>query len=135
MLDRDRQFVMADIPGLIEGAGQGLGLGHDFLRHIQRAKILLHLIEPAPGDGIDPWKTYQTIRKELTDFDPLLGEKPEIVAITKADLPESEYVRCRFQEKLGQNVHLISGVTGFGLNQLTRDLAALSSEPGTLTIK
>ena len=127
VVDRDRQFVMADIPGLIEGASQGLGLGHDFLRHIQRAKILLHLVEPLPGDGIDPWDTYQTIRKELTDFDLELGHRPEIVAITKADLPEGEEVRRRFQEKLGQNVHLISGVTGFGLNQLVRELISLTN--------
>ena len=127
VVDRDQQFVMADIPGLIEGASQGLGLGHDFLRHIQRAKILLHLVEPLPGDGIDPWDTYQTIRKELTDFDLELGHRPEIVAITKADLPEGEEVRRRFQEKLGQNVHLISGVTGFGLNQLVRELISLTN--------
>jgi len=126
MVDRDRQFIMADIPGLIEGASRGLGLGHDFLRHIQRAKILLHLVEPTPGDGIDPWDTYLTIRKELTDFDPALGQKPEIVAITKADLPEGEEIRQRFQEKLGQKVHLISGVTGFGLDQLIRELTAMT---------
>ncbi len=126
-VDRDRQFVMADIPGLIEGASRGLGLGHDFLRHIQRAKILLHLVEPAPGDETSPWETYQAIRKELTDFDPELGKKPELVAITKADLPEAEEVRKLFQEKLGPTVYLISGVTGLGLDQLIRDLFVMIS--------
>ena len=125
-VDRERQFVMADIPGLIEGASRGLGLGHDFLRHIQRAKILLHLVEPMPGDGIDPWETYQTIRKELIDFDPELGQKPEIVAVTKADLPEGEEIRQCFQEKLAKNIHLISGITGFGLDRLVRELAAIT---------
>lgn len=121
-VDRERQFVMADIPGLIEGASSGIGLGHDFLRHVQRAKILLHLIEPLPDDGGDPWETYLAIRKELEDFDEELGKKPELIAITKADLSEGEEIRRRFAEKLSQDVFLISAVTGAGIDRLVNTL-------------
>ena len=123
MVDLDRQFVMADIPGLIEGASKGIGLGHDFLRHIQRAGILLHLVEPAPGDGIDPWDSYVSIRHELLEFDPLLGNRPEIVAITKADLPEGEEVRQKFVEKTDAEIFLISSATGQGLDKLVNAIA------------
>ncbi|MDR1963609.1 MAG: GTPase ObgE [Planctomycetaceae bacterium] len=118
-LDPDRSFVMADIPGLIEGASQGIGLGHDFLRHIQRAGILIHLIEPASDDGISPYENYQIIRKELTEFDPLLGERTELIVVTKSDIPEAETVREELSRKLNQNIFLISSATGFGLKPLT----------------
>ncbi len=124
MIDRDRQFVMADIPGLIEGASQGIGLGHDFLRHIQRAGILLHLVEPAPEDGIDPWDSYLAIRNELTQFDPELGERTEITVITKADLPQAAEVRDDFARRLEKEVLLISSATGEGLDRLVRTVAA-----------
>ena len=117
-VDLDHSFLMADIPGLIEGASRGVGLGHDFLRHIQRAGILIHLVEPAPMDGTEPWDNYQTIRRELVAFDPILGKRKEFVVITKADLPESEEVQERFSERLEQNVWLISSATGHGLEQL-----------------
>ncbi len=80
---------MADIPGLIEGAHQGVGLGHDFLRHIMRAGILVHLVEPMPTDGSDPIENYRVIRSELLQYDPALGERPEIVVVSKAELPDS----------------------------------------------
>lgn len=122
-VDLDRSFLMADIPGLIEGASQGIGLGHDFLRHIQRAGILIHLIEPAPMDGTEPWENYLAIRRELVSFDPTLGERREFVVITKADLPEAEAVKQQFSEwlarsGLSQDVWLISSATGSGLKQL-----------------
>ncbi|MDR2117246.1 MAG: GTPase ObgE [Planctomycetaceae bacterium] len=121
-LDLDRSFIMADIPGLIEGASRGTGLGHDFLRHIQRAGILIHLIEPTPEDETTPWENYQTIRKELTEFDPILGERFEIVVITKSDIPEAENVQKDFIQKLNRNVFLISSVTGSGLKPLTETI-------------
>lgn len=133
-LDADRSFVMADIPGLIEGAGRGIGLGHDFLKHIQRAGLLIHLIEPLPDDESDPWKNYLTIRKELTDFDPLLGERPEIIVVTKADLPQAEQVRDEFAEKTGQDVYFISAVTGLGLKKLTESIYTLLPKTGRYRI-
>lgn len=122
-VDRDREFVLADIPGLIEGASEGVGLGHDFLRHIQRAGILLHLVEPCPLGDIDPWESYQAIRKELVAFDAALGERVEVVAITKADLPGSAEVRDLFEQRLGKDVLLISPATGEGLDRLVYELA------------
>jgi GTP-binding protein len=114
----DRSFVLADLPGLIEGAHAGAGLGHDFLRHIQRAGILVHLVEPHPYDGTQPLENYQTIRHELEAFDPQLAQRPEIVVVTKADLPGAAEVRQQLAEHLGRNVLLISAATGQGLNQL-----------------
>jgi GTP-binding protein len=119
-IDFDRSFLMADIPGLIEGAHAGAGLGHEFLRHIQRAGILVHLVEPEPTDGTDPIQNYRAIRDELVRYDAQLGARPEILAVTKADLPSAEDVRRRLAEEVGRPVLLISGVTGQGLNDLAR---------------
>ena len=126
-VDYDRTFVMADIPGLIEGAHEGVGLGHEFLRHIQRAGILVHLVEPEPADGTDPIENYHAIRNELLKYDAELGERPEILAVTKADTPTAEEVREKLRETTDGEVYLISAVTGQGLNELvttiTRELA------------
>ena len=92
-IDFDRSFVMADIPGLIEGAHAGIGLGHEFLRHIERAGILVHLIEPAPMDGSDPLANYHAIRNELAMHKQSLEDRPEIVAVTKAELPGAEEIQ------------------------------------------
>ncbi len=113
-----RSFVMADIPGLIEGASAGAGLGHDFLRHIQRAGIIVHLIEPAPLDGSDPIENYRAIRRELEEYDPELGRREELVVITKADLPEAKELAGKFREIFGKEPFVISAVTGEGLNLL-----------------
>jgi GTP-binding protein len=123
-VDLDRSFLMADIPGLIEGASRGIGLGHDFLRHIQRAGILIHLVEPAPMDSTEPWENYQTIRRELVSFDATLGERKEFVVITKADLPEAEEIQKQFSERLSQDVWLISSATGSGLKRLANAIYA-----------
>ncbi len=72
-VDDARSFVLADIPGLIEGASEGIGLGHEFLRHVERAGLLVHLVEPAPVDGTDPIENYQAIRAELADYDAVTG--------------------------------------------------------------
>ncbi len=122
-IDFDRSFIMADIPGLIEGAHAGVGLGHEFLRHIQRAGILVHLVEPEPLDGTDPIANYEAIRQELRKYDPHLCGRPEIVAVTKADLPSAEPVRRQLAEQLGQPVVLLSAVTGQGLNDLVGSVA------------
>jgi GTP-binding protein len=122
-VDADRQFVMADIPGLIEGAHAGVGLGHDFLRHIERAGILVHLVEPAAVDGSDPLANYDTIRAELVQYDSKLGERPEILAVTKAELPGAADVQAALAAHAGKEVLLVSAVTGQGLNQLVRAIA------------
>jgi len=128
-LDYDRSFVMADIPGLIEGAHQGAGLGHAFLRHVQRAGILVHLVVCCPADGTDPVANYRAIRAELESYDPQLGRRPEIPVVTKADLPAAEEIRRRLEESLGRQVLLISAVTGEGLNRLVGQIAQLLHPP------
>lgn len=122
-IDFDRSFIMADIPGLIEGAHAGAGLGHEFLRHVQRAGILVHLVEPEPMDGTDPVANYRAIRREMESFDRRLGERPEILAVTKADLPAAATVRNTLATQLGCEVLLLSAVTGEGLNQLVAQVA------------
>jgi GTPase len=129
-VDAERSFVMADIPGLIEGAHEGVGLGHEFLRHIERAGILIHLVEPEPTDGTEPLTNYRAIRAELELYDAELGQRPEIVLVTKADLPGSAEVRDQLAEAIGREVLLISAVTGQGLNELVGRIAhALQDKP------
>jgi GTP-binding protein len=129
-IDYDRSFIMADIPGLIEGASDGVGLGHEFLRHVERARILVHLVEPAPADGTNPLENYRAIRGELEKYNPALLERPEIVAVTKADLPEAEEIRQQLADELGRSVLLISAVTGQALNDLVAAVAKqLQGEP------
>src|SRR5438309_1411599 len=82
-LGGERVFVLADLPGLIEGAHSGVGLGHEFLRHVERTRVLIHLVEPFPADGGDPLANYQTIRRELELYNPGLALKPEVVALSK----------------------------------------------------
>ncbi len=117
-VDFERSFILADIPGLIEGAHAGAGLGHEFLRHIQRAGILVHLVEPEPLDGTDPVANYRAIRDELVRYDEKLGQRPEILAVTKADLPGAPAARDRLAAESGRPVILTSAVTGLGLNEL-----------------
>jgi GTP-binding protein len=117
-IDGERAFVLADLPGLIEGAHSGVGLGHEFLRHVERTRILVHLVEPLPADGSDPMQNYQIIRRELQLYNPALAEKPEVVALSKAELTGSEAVRTRLERELGRDVLAISAVTGQGLSRL-----------------
>ena len=125
----DHEFVMADIPGLIEGAHSGSGLGHEFLKHVERTKVLVHLVEPAPSDESDPLENYRTIHEELRLYDPTLLERPQIICITKSELAESAAVYEKFAEQLGQPVLRISAVTGQGLPQLVaRILEELTAE-------
>jgi len=127
-LDADRSFVMADVPGLIEGAHLGAGLGHEFLRHLERTRVLVHLVEPQPMDGTDPIENYRAIRNELGQYSVPLTDRPEIVVVTKADLPVAEEVRQQLGHELGTEVLLISAVTGKGLNELRHRIAAALEE-------
>jgi len=94
----NRSFVLADIPGLIEGAAEGAGLGHDFLRHIERTRMLVHVVDISGSEMRDPVEDYQKINDELTKFSPVLGEIPQLVAANKTDLPEAEENLARFKE-------------------------------------
>jgi GTP-binding protein len=117
-IDLDRSMVMADIPGLIEGAHAGAGLGHEFLRHIERTRVLIHLVEPAPVDGTDPVENYKAIRNELEQYGHGLPDRPEIIAISKAELPGAEEASTRLAEATGRDVLTFSSVTGEGLDRL-----------------
>ena len=94
----NRSFVLADIPGLIEGAAEGAGLGHDFLRHIERTRMLVHVVDISGSEMRDPIEDYEKINDELKKFSPLLAEIPQLVAANKTDLPESEENLVRFRE-------------------------------------
>jgi GTP-binding protein len=123
-LSPDRTFVLADLPGLIEGAHLGVGLGHEFLRHVERAGILVHIVEPMPVDESDPVENYHAIRSELVQYDASLGQRVEIIAVSKSELPGSEEVRARLEATIGRKVIAISGVTGHGLNTLLSQIGA-----------
>ncbi len=127
-VDLNRSFVMADIPGLIEGAHLGVGLGHDFLKHIERSGIIVHLVEPTPMDGSDPIENYLALREELVKYKAELGECPEVVVVTKADLPDAANIQQRLSELIQREVLLVSAVTGDGLPKLTSRVVFLLDE-------
>jgi GTP-binding protein len=114
----DSTFVVADIPGLIEGASAGLGLGHEFLRHVERTSLLIHLVEAVPADGSDAVKNYHTIRHELAQYSRALAERPELVVVTKMDVTGALDASTRIARELGREVIPISAVTGQGIPQL-----------------
>ncbi|MFO0879599.1 MAG: GTPase ObgE [Gemmataceae bacterium] len=116
----ERAFVLADLPGLIEGAHEGVGLGHEFLRHVERTLVLIHLVEPFPADGSDPLVNYRTIRHELELYRPELIARPEVTVVSKLELTGAPEVRERLERELGQPVLGISAVTGAGLADLVR---------------
>lgn len=123
-LSGERRLVVADIPGLIEGASEGAGLGHDFLKHIERTSVLVHLVDVMPPDGGDPIANYRAIRKELAAFSDELAHKPEIVAFNKLDLVEEgerEALLRRFRSRLRRTKDqcvALSGATGEGRHEL-----------------
>jgi GTP-binding protein len=124
----DHAFVLADLPGLIEGASANVGLGHEFLRHVERTRVLVHLVEPFPTDGSDPVQNYHTIRNELRLYSPLLTDKPEVVCVSKAELTGADEVQAKLAADLGREVLLISAVTGQGLSAVVGRVAQLLAE-------
>lgn len=121
-------FVMADIPGLIEGAHLGQGLGHEFLRHIERTRVILHVVDASGWDGRDPLADFHAINHELAQYAPELAERPQIVALNKMDLPEANERATTLTnalEVLGHRVFCISAVTGQGVRQMLRATIAL----------
>ena len=126
----DRQLVIADIPGLIEGASEGAGLGHEFLAHVERTRLLVHVVEVAPLDGSDPVENHAVIERELADHDPRLASLPRILALSKADLVPPggmDAARREWQERLGPEVPVLvtSSATGEGIEALKKELLRL----------
>jgi GTP-binding protein len=122
----EHQFVVADIPGLIEGAHAGIGLGHEFLKHVERTRVLVHLVEPAPMDQTDPIENYRQIREELKLYDPTLLDRPEILVVSKCELPDADAVAELLQETYERPVLKLSSATGEGVQTLiTRILSEL----------
>jgi len=119
----ERVFVLADLPGLIEGAHAGVGLGHEFLRHVERTRVLVHLLEPMPLDGSDPVENYRMVRRELELYRQELATKPEVVAMSKCELVSDDTIRARLERELGCEVLAVSAVTGQGLAQLVGRVA------------
>ncbi len=121
-----RSFVLADIPGLIEGASEGVGLGHEFLRHIERTRVLIHVLDGGGTEGRDPLEDFAIIQRELEQFNPELATRPTVVAFNKMDLTEAQENLPRVKTELegrGYKVFPISGVTGEGLRPLLQAAA------------
>jgi GTP-binding protein len=119
--------VIADIPGLIEGASAGAGLGHDFLAHVERTRLLVHVLDARPLDGSDPVENHAVVERELEQHDPRLASLPRVLALSKADLldPESaDAARVEWERRLGGEVPVLltSSVTRQGLDALARVL-------------
>jgi GTP-binding protein len=121
----DRQLVLADIPGLIEGASDGAGLGHDFLAHVERTRLLVHVLDLAPLDGSDPERNFEVIERELAEHDPRLAGLPRLLALSKADLvtPEvAEAAASEWRERVAFPVLVTSSATRLGLDELRNAL-------------
>jgi GTP-binding protein len=125
-VDQNRSFVVADMPGLIEGAHMGAGLGHQFLRHIERTRLLVHILDVSGATGRDPLKDFEIINDELSAFNKKLAELPQIVALNKVDVPGAEEIATLVADEIknrGYEVHLISAVTGQNIQALIYDIA------------
>jgi len=128
----ERQMVVADIPGLIEGAAEGAGLGHQFLRHVERTKVLLHLVESSELTGPDraPIEDFDTLNRELGKYAPALERKPQVVALNKIDITESREshpeLEAAFAER-GVQLRAISAATGEGIREVLEELWRLLS--------
>ena len=124
-LEGTKGFVIADIPGLIEGASEGVGLGHEFLRHIERTKVIVHIVDAAGVEGRDPIEDIYTINKELEAYNPEIAARPQVIAANKIDAMYTdeegnnpiEAIKAEFEPK-GIKVYPISAVSGAGLKEL-----------------
>lgn len=125
-LEDAKGFVIADIPGLIEGASEGIGLGHEFLRHIERTKLIVHIVDAASTEGRDPIEDIYAINKELEAYNPEIAKRPQIIAANKLDMVYSEddpltRIKEEFEPK-GIKVYGISAISGMGLRELLYDI-------------
>jgi GTP-binding protein len=129
-LDR-RSFVLADIPGLISGAHEGLGMGIQFLRHIERTSLLLHIIDISEESNSNAWSNYSAINKELRHYNPALLEKPQIVALNKIDLPfvkEQVKKEVALFKKRGIILYPFSAVTGEGITKILNKISGMLNQ-------
>ncbi|WP_342598495.1 GTPase ObgE [Psychrobacillus sp. FSL H8-0483] len=122
-----RSFAMADLPGLIEGAHEGVGLGHQFLRHIERTRVIVHVIDMSGMEGRDPYEDYLTINEELKQYNLRLTERPQIIVANKMDMPDAEENLIAFKEKVGPDMKVfpISAISRQGLQELLFSVADL----------
>ncbi len=129
-LEAGRSFVMADIPGLIEGASQGIGLGHDFLRHVERCRLIVHVVDASGVEGRDPCEDFDIINRELAAFNPELAARPQIVAANKCDIADPEQVQRLRQYVTGKGCafYPISAATTQGVDELMAAAAARLEE-------
>ena len=123
-----RSFVMADLPGLIEGASEGEGLGDKFLRHIERTRVIAHVVDMAGSEGRDPYEDFILINKELEAFNEKLIKKPMIVIANKMDLPEAKENLEEFKKKVDLDIYEVSAATNMGLNLVVDKLADMLDE-------
>lgn len=121
----DRNFALADVPGLIEGASEGAGLGHDFLRHIERSRLLLHILDASGHEGRDPYEDFCIINRELKQYNAELAERPQLVALNKLDMADEEQTKClrRRLEEEGYEVYEMCAPIHMGTEELLRQLA------------
>jgi GTP-binding protein len=115
---REKSFVIADIPGLIEGSSAGRGLGDRFLRHIERTRVIVHLVDMAACEGRDPLEDYRTINKELVSYSKELAQKPQVLAANKMDLREAEGHLKRFKQSIKKKIYPVSALKKSGLEEL-----------------
>lgn len=118
-----RSFVMADLPGLIEGASEGVGLGHEFLRHVERTRVIIHVVDMSGSEGRDPFEDWVLINDELKQYNAALMERPQIVAANKMDMPDSEANLAAFRERVAElrpdlEIMPISSLTRQGIQEL-----------------
>ncbi len=126
VMTRERDtFVLADIPGLIEGAHQGLGLGHEFLRHIERTRVILFILDAAQTEGRDVVEDYRILYRELELHNPDLLKRPQLIVANKMDIPDARDNARRLESELGKKVYCISAVTGQGVEELMEKTYAL----------
>ena len=119
---RDSSFVLADIPGLIEGAGEGAGLGHKFLRHIERVRLIIHVVDISGSEGRDPYEDFLTINKELGNYSEHLASLPQIVCANKCDILQNKQDISAFEKKIGQKVFPISAISHQGVDALLSEV-------------
>ncbi len=126
--DEGETKVLADIPGIIEGAHEGKGLGLEFLKHVERTRVLVHIIDFAAVDGRDPISDYAALNKELAGYSQKLAEKPQVLVANKIDVTEARENLKKFKKKVKKPIYPISAITGEGLDELLQAMRTLSSQ-------